>query len=393
VQKGKSRESANLWVALDWAKTNAADRGLGLAVELAEFEFSDHARTKNALLELLDRSRTTGALRAKALNLAARLVLRLGDHDLGRSLADSSVSLGRQIGDPELVAYLVRGAGLIYHTLGDRDTAAAMYDEALSLLKDSPNRRLVVEVKNALAVLAIETGDQATAHALLVECVAYSRARGDDPTLARYLESMANAQFGLGEVDAAASTWHESLSIFREINDPFGAIWCLGGLAMVASRQGDEDRATRLASAADRMSREWSLTTGSFRLDQLAEVIQHARTKLGARRADAARSGGQAMPEVRVFDYALSAETPSAPAAEAGPLTRREREVVAMVAAGLTNKEIAERLFISERTAEGHVERIRNKLGVRSRTEVATWAVSKGIGPRNLDKPTPTSTV
>jgi len=68
---------------------------------------------------------------------------------------------------------------------------------------------------------------------------------------------------------------------------------------------------------------------------------------------------------------------------EEGLLSRREREVVAMVAAGLTNKQIAERLFIAERTAEGHVERIRNKLGVRSRTEVATWAVAHGI-PRNL---------
>jgi DNA-binding NarL/FixJ family response regulator len=72
--------------------------------------------------------------------------------------------------------------------------------------------------------------------------------------------------------------------------------------------------------------------------------------------------------------------------AEAGPLSRREREVAAMVAAGLTNKQIAERLFIAERTAEGHVERIRNKLGVRSRTEVATWAMAHGIVPGNLDK-------
>ena len=67
-------------------------------------------------------------------------------------------------------------------------------------------------------------------------------------------------------------------------------------------------------------------------------------------------------------------------AAESDGLTAREREVAAMVAAGLTNKEIAGRLFISERTAEGHVERILNKLSVRSRTEVATWAVVRGIG-------------
>jgi len=54
-------------------------------------------------------------------------------------------------------------------------------------------------------------------------------------------------------------------------------------------------------------------------------------------------------------------------------LTRRELEVAALVAEGLTNREIAGRLFISERTAEGHLEHVRDKLGVTTRTQVATW--------------------
>lgn len=58
----------------------------------------------------------------------------------------------------------------------------------------------------------------------------------------------------------------------------------------------------------------------------------------------------------------------------AKPLTRREREIAGLVAEGLTNREIARRLFISERTAEGHVEQIRNKLGFTSRSQVASWA-------------------
>jgi DNA-binding CsgD family transcriptional regulator/sugar lactone lactonase YvrE len=57
-------------------------------------------------------------------------------------------------------------------------------------------------------------------------------------------------------------------------------------------------------------------------------------------------------------------------------LSRREREVAALVAEGLSNREIAERLFIAERTAEGHVEQIRNKLGFKSRAQVAAWVAS-----------------
>ena len=59
-------------------------------------------------------------------------------------------------------------------------------------------------------------------------------------------------------------------------------------------------------------------------------------------------------------------------------LTKREREVAAYVAEGLTNRDIADRLVISDRTVESHVEHIRNKLGVRSRAQVATWTVTVG---------------
>ena len=59
-------------------------------------------------------------------------------------------------------------------------------------------------------------------------------------------------------------------------------------------------------------------------------------------------------------------------------LTRREREVAALVAQGLTNREIAARLFISERTAESHVEQIRGKLGFRSRSQIAAWVADQG---------------
>jgi class 3 adenylate cyclase/CheY-like chemotaxis protein len=66
---------------------------------------------------------------------------------------------------------------------------------------------------------------------------------------------------------------------------------------------------------------------------------------------------------------------------DSGLLSRRQQEVAALVAAGLTNREIAERLFIAERSAEGHIERIRSKLGVHSRIEIATWAMQHGLLP------------
>jgi predicted ATPase/DNA-binding CsgD family transcriptional regulator len=62
-------------------------------------------------------------------------------------------------------------------------------------------------------------------------------------------------------------------------------------------------------------------------------------------------------------------------------LSRREREVAGLVAEGLSNREIAERLFISERTAEGHVEQILNKLGFGKRSQIAAWIAGGQDGP------------
>lgn len=81
-------------------------------------------------------------------------------------------------------------------------------------------------------------------------------------------------------------------------------------------------------------------------------------------------------------------------------LTAREREVAALVADGMTNREIAERLVISERTAEYHVEQIRNKLGVRSRAQVAAWVTGHvaaeavvGVPIRHLQRQPPAALV
>jgi DNA-binding CsgD family transcriptional regulator len=63
--------------------------------------------------------------------------------------------------------------------------------------------------------------------------------------------------------------------------------------------------------------------------------------------------------------------------ARAGGLTPREREIVALLAAGLSNKAIAERLFISPATVARHVANILPKLGFSSRSQVAAWAVSQ----------------
>jgi DNA-binding CsgD family transcriptional regulator len=105
------------------------------------------------------------------------------------------------------------------------------------------------------------------------------------------------------------------------------------------------------------------------RLDEARQHVRQAERHL-------ARWHGWRVDELRAIERRLGlGDEPSGPAA----LTPREREVAALLAEGLTNSAVAERLFISPRTAAVHVSNILAKLGMSSRAEVAAWAASGGL--------------
>jgi DNA-binding NarL/FixJ family response regulator len=116
------------------------------------------------------------------------------------------------------------------------------------------------------------------------------------------------------------------------------------------------------------------------------EAVERARDALGTHRSESARRRGRAVELEELLEIAAGRWQESLPPAarpaartvapatgEANPLTRREREVAELIAQGLSNRDIAARLFIGHRTVETHVESILNKLGFKSRTQVASW--------------------
>lgn len=152
-------------------------------------------------------------------------------------------------------------------------------------------------------------------------------------------------------------------------------------LAWVEAAAGQPERAATLLGAADRL---WET------LGRPLQAYQHlvpyhdaceqaARRALGDRKFRASWQDGRRLSIDDAIAYALD-EKPrpaSAPATGGAALTRREREVAGLVAEGLTNKEIAARLVIAQRTAEGHVERILVKLGFSSRAQLASWVAAQ----------------
>lgn len=174
--------------------------------------------------------------------------------------------------------------------------------------------------------------------------------------------------------NAARDAFAEALRIFLRIGSEVPIARAFRGLAEIAAPS-DPERALRLAGAADelraRVGDTWPKRPGE---DRLAGATRRAGAHASALLAE-----GRRMTTEEAVSYALGGS-----AVEAGQivLSAREREVAALVAEGLTSKEIAYRLRVTERTAENHVEHILVKLGLRSRAQIARWATEQQPHPQ-----------
>jgi non-specific serine/threonine protein kinase len=152
----------------------------------------------------------------------------------------------------------------------------------------------------------------------------------------------------------------------------------LDGLAWLACDRSQPTRAARLFGAAD----ELRVRTGAaphppWRAEH-ERYVSAARAQLGDQAFSAAWADGRAQPLDEMISFALEDDAPGlvSPSEELSP---REREVAILIARGHTNREIATMLVISEWTVDTHVRHILTKLHVRSRAQVAVWAVERGL--------------
>jgi DNA-binding CsgD family transcriptional regulator len=148
---------------------------------------------------------------------------------------------------------------------------------------------------------------------------------------------------------------------------------------------GDAERAAVLHGASEKL---WTLLNAPVLMGPAYAEIRKsgtdtARNALGEERFDALVRHGYAVP-LSVALAVAKGEAPAGPpadTAEPGPggksLTRREREVAELVADGLGNREIAERLYLSKRTVDSHVEHVFTKLGFSSRAQLTAWVLER----------------
>jgi non-specific serine/threonine protein kinase len=333
-------------------------------------------------------STAPGPYRARALIAAGAIGRARGDIGNALRMLEEGVALARASGDDHLTADALIELGSAMHFVpGNTDLGEARWNEALALYRRVGDRLGVDRCLHNLGETARGRGDYRQALERYEASLQVVRELGDQVGLAIVLMNLGATTRALGDLDRATALYREALAIQQAM----GELWAVGGtlygLAGVALDRGHAEQAARLQGAAAALAEAVGVVLDPVDQDQADRDVGAARAALGAAFA-AARDAGRALPlDVAIAEAFVAGDARpetegtlnAAAGAAAHGLTERELQVLALLVAGRTDREIAETLFIGRRTAQGHVANILSKLGVTSRTAAATAAIAAGI--------------
>jgi len=234
-----------------------------------------------------------------------------------------------------------------------------------------------------LTSMLTDAGDLAAAERVGAAGLAGARDVGDLFNLAPLLTRMALVDLLAARCGDAAAHLREGIQIAARIGSWIellnGLDYC-GYLCAVTGRPAEA--VTMWAAQAASLHREGFADTPAD-AGRRGKPLRQARQALGPDRARAAEDRGAAMSLGTAAEYALLLTAPGPPqpqaAAGLGKLTARERELVALVAQGRTDAQIAAQLRISIRTVSSHMDRIRHKTGCRRRADLTRLALGAGL--------------
>jgi predicted ATPase/DNA-binding CsgD family transcriptional regulator len=415
-------ELPNLRGCLAWLEqVGDVDRLLRLSAALFRLlMLTGRLREGKALLEraaVLGREADAPALATGLVALAGAIHMG-GDEARAMALAHEGLSLARARQDAFSLAEGLTIAGLTTLRLCDLDGARAFQEEALSWLPalgdEAWVRLMESTILGHLGNIAVARGDVDGAEGWFTAALERQRELGFEPGASHPMASHPLA--GLGDVarargePARALAWYQDgLSYAWRFRDTRAIAYALGGIAGSLAAAGQWEPAARLFGAAEALHERAGLpfdleTMNRQRALGLPEPWQRGnepfdsgqplRDALGTRfaaailaiadvpAADGAWLAGRSMPLAEAIELAGSAHIRATSGGEriaSHGLTPRELEVLRLVAAGRSNKEIAETLFISVQTVKRHLTSLFGKLGVASRSAATAYAHTHGL--------------
>ena len=391
---GWERDLDNVRAALAWAERRGeTEQGLHLAGALFLFWWtSRHLEEGRRWLEqgLAAPVAASAHVRALALAVLSALAHRRDDNDEAARLAAAAEALWNAAGATGdclgLASYLL---AISAYRRGDLDDAERRYAATLDRLRTADNPPLRGEALLGLAQVARDRGDLQRSATRYGEALALQELHG-----IRWGRSLACYGAGtvahlLGHLPEALSRYRESLRYWHEIADWGSVAVCLEAIASAVCGLGEARRAASLLGAAQALREAAAYPIPDRSLPSYGRVVAGVYGCLGPAAFCEAWLAGRALSIDAVAEACRpegrSARRPVAPRrrplrAPFG-LSPREVEVLRLVAAGRTDKEIAEALSISHRTVTTHVSHLLGKLGVSSRVEAAAWAVRSLLAP------------
>jgi DNA-binding NarL/FixJ family response regulator len=312
--------------------------------------------------------------RSGVLYRLSELELRAGNWGAAHRLARDAVELAASSNHEQEQAVVLSGLGLVLAHLGRVDEARERAEEARALARESGDMTIVQRADATLGFAALSRGDAEEAAAWLGPARLELQRQGTgELSISQVVQNEIEALIMLGRLEDA-----DEAIAFVEDSDRAGRAWhaavAARGRALVAAARGE------LEAAHAHVER--SLLAH----ERLPQPFERARTLLAQgtieRRAKQRAAAQDALTAaLELFDglgAALWAEKAAAELARipgrgraSSELTETERRVAELVAAGLSNKEVAARLFVSVRAVEANLSKVYAKLGVRSRSQLA----------------------
>ncbi|OLB82320.1 MAG: hypothetical protein AUI14_00880 [Actinobacteria bacterium 13_2_20CM_2_71_6] len=323
-----------------------------------------------------------GPERGKALWVNGYVATLQGDNARAVAMLQECCEYARRTGDEVALAYATHRLGCNLLVGDDVDTARALFEEAQTRylrLGEMNSNVMLAHVEHAIACIFLGDLDRAAEQCAIARAIGEEHGERWAYAYAIYVQALVALQ--QGDLPRAVRYARQSLQIKRTFQDLLGMVLAIEALAWTAAAEGLPERAAVLLGAAHRIWPSVGFTMfGSRYFSAPHRACETAaRQAIGDRAFDTAFQHATGFALDDALAYALAdkpthtAKTPTAAVPQPQPLTRREQEVAELIGIGKSNKEIAAALVISTRTAESHVERILNKLGFTSRTQIAAW--------------------
>ncbi len=320
-----------------------------------------------------------GEFRSLAMVEAARAACRQGDHAEGLELAEAAVKIERGRSKPAALAGALEARAFALAGRSRFAEGVAGYQECIEILTSLGSTVDAALCRHNLAWALAAIGEVSVAAGEMAKCLPVLLAKGAPRQQIAALHTHGSIQLAGGDPFAAGETFAEALRK-APLSDGLHLAYPVEGLAIVAAKQGKARRALSLASACAQLRRRIDTPAEPAWQRKVDEARVAARNRLDGAEVTAATTAGARLRGENLRTYALEdKDLPSEVALE--PLTERESQVAALVAEGLTNREIAARLYLSPATIATHLTSIRNRLGLRSRTQIALWLVERSSAP------------